>query len=219
MGGRGDAPDDLGHGSPEEDDGEGREGRSLLVRNLRYETSPRRVRAAFETYGQIRDVYLPLDHDTRKPRGFGFVEFYDERDAATAQREMDRAKLDGNEVSVIVAQNRRKSPDTMRRMMTGQPRVRGGRGHPDERRRSRSPYHSRSAEGASRSRSYEGRYRSAGPSRRSSRRHERQDTRDRYDHRYEERGEGRYSGGYRHDSRENGVEGERHMRRYSHGDH
>ena len=82
---------------------------SLLVRNLRYETSPERVRKAFERYGAVRDVYLPRDHYTRKPRGFGFIEYHDEEDAQHALKEMNRAELDGSEIVVIIAQDRRKS--------------------------------------------------------------------------------------------------------------
>lgn len=42
-------------------------------------------------------------------RGFGFVEYFDEKDAQDAVREFDRYILDGNEISVIIAQDRRKS--------------------------------------------------------------------------------------------------------------
>ena len=32
-------------------------------------------------FGDVRDVYIPLDYYTKKPRGFAFVEFHDARDA------------------------------------------------------------------------------------------------------------------------------------------
>lgn len=38
-------------------------------------------RRLFDKYGDIRDVYIPMDYYTRKPRGFAFIEFYDHRDA------------------------------------------------------------------------------------------------------------------------------------------
>eukprot|EP01071_Lankesteria_metandrocarpae_P000957 Lankesteria_metandrocarpae@DN1142_c0_g1_i1.p1 len=87
---------------------------SLLVRNLRYETSPERVRRHFEQFGDVRDVYLPLHYHTKKPRGFGFVEFFDEREARDCLKHLHRSTLDGNEISVTLAQQGRKSPDTMR---------------------------------------------------------------------------------------------------------
>lgn len=52
------------------------EGKSVLIKNLKFETSPSRVRKIFEKYGPVRDVYIPLDYFTRRPRGFAFVEFF-----------------------------------------------------------------------------------------------------------------------------------------------
>jgi hypothetical protein len=37
-------------------------------------------------YGDIGDVYIPRDHRTNESRGFGFVRFYDKRDAEDAMR-------------------------------------------------------------------------------------------------------------------------------------
>lgn len=105
-------------------------GCSLLVRNLRYETSPEKVRAIFEKVGRVKDVYLPIDHGTREPRGFGFVEYFDEKDAQDAVREFDRFVLDGNELSVIIAQDRRKSPHTMRKILAERQNGKYFRGSP-----------------------------------------------------------------------------------------
>ncbi|KAF4723093.1 splicing factor, partial [Perkinsus olseni] len=43
------------------------ESSSLIVRNLNYDTSPQHVRSLFSRYGEIRDVYLPLDYNTGRP--------------------------------------------------------------------------------------------------------------------------------------------------------
>ncbi|GIX64692.1 RNA binding motif-containing protein, putative [Babesia caballi] len=88
---------------------------SVLVRNLRYETTTQTVREAFERFGKIRDVYLPLEFDTQEPRGFGFVEFSQSEAAAEAVKAMDNATLDGSVVTCCLAQDRRKSPNSMRR--------------------------------------------------------------------------------------------------------
>ncbi|CDJ42398.1 RNA binding motif-containing protein, putative [Eimeria tenella] len=105
-------------------------GCSLLLRNLRYETTPEKVREIFERIGRVKDVYLPIDHTTREPRGFGFVEYFDEKDAQDAVREFDRYVLDGNELSVIIAQDRRKSPHTMRKILAERQNGRYYRGSP-----------------------------------------------------------------------------------------
>ena len=67
------------------------------------------MRAKFQEYGEIRDVYLPLEFHTRKPRGFGFVEFLDSGNAREAMEALDGSDLDGNTITVMVAEQRRKS--------------------------------------------------------------------------------------------------------------
>ncbi|GBE61758.1 RNA recognition motif-containing protein [Babesia ovata] len=101
-------------------------GYSLILRNLRYTTTTNIVREAFERFGKIRDVYLPLDFVTKRPRGFGFVEFSREADAMEAVKVMDNTDLDGNVITCCMAQDRRKSPNSMRRAYS---HVRPGRRH------------------------------------------------------------------------------------------
>ncbi|KAK2196847.1 bifunctional RNA recognition motif domain/RNA-binding domain superfamily/Nucleotide-binding alpha-beta plait domain superfamily [Babesia duncani] len=133
---------------------------SLLVRNLKFETSPEKLKTAFSKYGDIRDVYLPLDYYTKRPRGFGFVEFYSADDASEALREMDGYELDGNKIEVFAAKRGRSDPHQMRH-----------RERRHSRRRSRHRSYSRSRR--RRSDSYE-------PRRRRSRDRYRDRSRDRY---------------------------------------
>ncbi|GIX63082.1 Ser/Arg-rich splicing factor, putative [Babesia caballi] len=109
---------------------------SLLVRNLKYETSPEQLRSAFSKFGEIRDVYLPLDYYTRKPRGFGFVEFYSHSDADEAMREMFGYELDGNKIEVFVAKHGRSDPYQMRSRERRRRRSRDRSYSRDRRRRS-----------------------------------------------------------------------------------
>eukprot|EP01025_Chloroclados_australasicus_P051047 TRINITY_DN5935_c0_g1_i1.p3 TRINITY_DN5935_c0_g1~~TRINITY_DN5935_c0_g1_i1.p3 ORF type:complete len:228 (+),score=5.75 TRINITY_DN5935_c0_g1_i1:33-716(+) len=88
---------------------------SLLVRNLPLDARGDEVRAKFERFGDIRDVYLPRDYYTGRPKGFGFVEFRDCRDAEEALFHMDRAVLGGREISVVMSKESRKSPREMLR--------------------------------------------------------------------------------------------------------
>lgn len=88
--------------------------RSLLIRSLRFDTPTSLVRREFERFGAIRDVYLPLDYRSRRPRGFGFVEYVEEEDARAALEKMDGATLDGVTINVTFAQEGRKSPESMR---------------------------------------------------------------------------------------------------------
>eukprot|EP00238_Polyblepharides_amylifera_P007971 CAMPEP_0196580762 /NCGR_PEP_ID=MMETSP1081-20130531/30455_1 /TAXON_ID=36882 /ORGANISM="Pyramimonas amylifera, Strain CCMP720" /LENGTH=233 /DNA_ID=CAMNT_0041900733 /DNA_START=66 /DNA_END=767 /DNA_ORIENTATION=- len=99
----------------EDDKGMPRRPVSLLIRNLPRDIRPEELRHPFERYGPVRDVYLPRDYFTGQPRGFGFVEYYDERDAADAQYKLDRTLVCGREVTIVFAQEERKRPDDMRR--------------------------------------------------------------------------------------------------------
>ncbi|XP_077868484.1 serine/arginine-rich splicing factor 12-like [Saccoglossus kowalevskii] len=48
---------------------------SLYVRNVPDGTRPEELRQIFEKYGPTSDVYIPLDHHTRRPRGFAYVQY------------------------------------------------------------------------------------------------------------------------------------------------
>ncbi|KAG8459232.1 hypothetical protein KFE25_005743 [Diacronema lutheri] len=87
---------------------------SLLVRNLNRKTTSEDIKKFFEQYGTIKDVYLPKDYYSGEARGFGFVEFADATEADEAQKHLDHTLLDGREVTVVFAQERRKSSNEMR---------------------------------------------------------------------------------------------------------
>ncbi|EDO06143.1 RNA recognition motif domain containing protein [Babesia bovis T2Bo] len=91
------------------------QGYSVLIRNLKYSTRASEVREAFECFGKIRDVYLPQDYSSGMPRGFGFVEFVEEAAALDAIRKMDNTTFNGKVITCCEAQDRRKSPNSMRR--------------------------------------------------------------------------------------------------------
>jgi FUS-interacting serine-arginine-rich protein 1 len=57
------------------------ESTSLLIRNVSYRVRSDEIRQIMAKYGEVRDVYIPTDYSTNRPRGFAFVEFLDPRDA------------------------------------------------------------------------------------------------------------------------------------------
>ena len=57
----------------------------------------------FSKYGMVKDVYLPLDHYTKRRKGFAFVEFEDERDATDAKAEVDGMQWQGRCVCAAAA--------------------------------------------------------------------------------------------------------------------
>ncbi|XP_072966443.1 uncharacterized protein [Typha angustifolia] len=156
YGGRGRSPPRRGYGGhygrKEQNNG------SLLVRNIPLNCRSEDLRAPFERFGPVRDVYLPKDYYTGEPRGFAFVQFVDPCDASEAQYHMNRQLFGGREITVVVAAESRKRPEEMRTRS----RVRGSSGHDGHRSshygrsrsRSRSPRYSSASRARQQSRSY-----------------------------------------------------------------
>ena len=59
-------------------------GKILYVGGLAEEVKEAVLHAAFLPFGPIETVQIPLDHKTQENRGFGFVQFEDMDDAASA---------------------------------------------------------------------------------------------------------------------------------------
>lgn len=72
-------------------------------------------------------LLLFQDYHTQRPRGFAFVKFYNSRDAADALDHLDRYEMDGREIAVVFARDRRKTAGEMK------PRGCGGRDSRDRR--------------------------------------------------------------------------------------
>lgn len=79
----------------------------LYVGGLSWGTSDEGLRTAFEGFGPIREAKVITDRDTGRSRGFGFVTFESAEDAQAAIDAMDGSELDGRQLRVNVAQDRR----------------------------------------------------------------------------------------------------------------
>ncbi|RWR76730.1 serine/arginine-rich SC35-like protein splicing factor SCL30 [Cinnamomum micranthum f. kanehirae] len=109
YGGRGRSPPRRGYGGRK-----GQNNGSLLVRNIPLDCRAEELRAPFERFGPVRDVYIPKDYYSGEPRGFAFVQFVDPYDASEAQHHMNRQLFCGREITVVVAAETRKRPEEMR---------------------------------------------------------------------------------------------------------
>jgi len=79
----------------------------LFVGNLSAETTEEAVKAAFSANGRtVRSVTIPVDRDTKRPRGFAFVELSTAAEAQAAMAELDGRQLGGAAVSVSEARER-----------------------------------------------------------------------------------------------------------------
>ena len=80
----------------------------IYVGNLPYSASESEVERLFAQHGEVRRCNLPIDRDTDRPRGFGFVEMSDS-DARTAIAALDGTELDGRDLRVNEAKPRGES--------------------------------------------------------------------------------------------------------------
>ncbi len=78
----------------------------LYVGNLSYNISEEQLRELFGQAGEIKDVSLILDRDTRRPKGFGFVEMTTQADAEKAIQMFNEYELDGRKLTVNMARPR-----------------------------------------------------------------------------------------------------------------
>ena len=59
-------------------------GKRLFVGNLPYRVSADQLNEIFSSNGTVVDVFIPLDRETRRPRGFALVEMSTDEEAAAA---------------------------------------------------------------------------------------------------------------------------------------
>ena len=78
----------------------------LYVGNLSYNISEEQLRQLFSQAGEIKEVSLILDRDTRRPKGFGFVEMNTQAEAEKAIQMFNEYELDGRRLTVNLARPR-----------------------------------------------------------------------------------------------------------------
>ena len=78
----------------------------LYVGNLSYNVSEDELRELFSQAGEVKEVTLIMDRDTRRPKGFGFVEFTNQADAEKAIQMFNDQELDGRRMTVNMARPR-----------------------------------------------------------------------------------------------------------------
>lgn len=78
----------------------------VFVGNLDFNTAKAEVQALFSEVGEVRDVFLPMDRESGRPRGFAFVEFASDEDAAKAIEKFNGHQLGGRALRVNLADER-----------------------------------------------------------------------------------------------------------------
>ena len=79
---------------------------SIYVGNLSYDITEDDLQEVFADYGEVKRVYLPVDRETKRRRGFGFVEMASDDEESTAIETLDGAQWMGRQIKVNKAKPR-----------------------------------------------------------------------------------------------------------------
>ena len=82
-------------------------GTKLYVGNLNFTTTEDALKTAFSANGRtVKEVAIPSDRETGRPRGFAFVTMGSDGDAKAAIAALDGKDLDGRTLKVNEAQDK-----------------------------------------------------------------------------------------------------------------
>ncbi|MEW5702062.1 MAG: RNA-binding protein [Candidatus Zixiibacteriota bacterium] len=98
----------------------------IFVGNLDFQTSADDLMNLLSEAGQVVDVYLPSDHRTGRPRGFAFVEFASDEEAAKAIELFNGREVNGRKLNVNAAEDRPARPSGSRSFSHNPPPGPGG---------------------------------------------------------------------------------------------
>lgn len=79
---------------------------SIYVGNLSYQVTEDDLTAVFAEYGSVKRVQLPIDRETGRMRGFGFVEMNEDAQEQAAIDALDGAEWMGRDLKVNKAKPR-----------------------------------------------------------------------------------------------------------------
>ena len=85
-------------------------GKRLFVGNLPYRVTSDQLNEIFSQNGTVVDVFIPLDRETRRPRGFALVEMSTDEEANAAIEMWNEKELDGRTVKVNEARPMEERP-------------------------------------------------------------------------------------------------------------
>ncbi len=79
---------------------------SIYVGNLSYSVTAEDLTSVFAEYGTVKQVQIPIDRETSRPRGFGFVEMGSDAEEQAAIDALDGAEWMGRSLKVNKAKSR-----------------------------------------------------------------------------------------------------------------
>ncbi|UFX82554.1 RNA recognition motif domain-containing protein [Candidatus Absconditicoccus praedator] len=84
---------------------------TLFVGNLPWSLRGKDLTEIFSQYGEVVFSRVILDRETRKSKGYGFVEFANLEDAEKAKEEMHEAEVNGRSIKIDYARPKQENPE------------------------------------------------------------------------------------------------------------
>jgi len=81
--------------------------KNIYVGNLNYNTGEDTLADVFAEYGNVLKVRIITDRETQRSKGFGFVEMEDDEAGEAAIAALNNAEVDGRNLRVNEAQERK----------------------------------------------------------------------------------------------------------------
>ena len=106
---------------------------SVKIDNVSYELREEDLRAAFEKFGDVGDVYIPKERGSYRARGFAFVRYRSREHAEAAVSAMHETELGGRQIRAAVAERGR--PEGGYQANNNRGRYEARRPYDDDRRR------------------------------------------------------------------------------------
>jgi RNA recognition motif-containing protein len=79
---------------------------NIYVGNLPYTMSNQELKDMFSPFGQVEDAYIISDKDTKRSKGFGFVNMPTASEATKAIEELNGSEINGRGLRVNEAKPR-----------------------------------------------------------------------------------------------------------------
>jgi len=74
--------------------------KKLFVGGIPFQTTDEELQQHFSQAGEVVSVFIPMDREARRPRGFAFVEMADDAGAEQAISKFDGSEMGGRTIVV-----------------------------------------------------------------------------------------------------------------------
>jgi RNA recognition motif-containing protein len=96
--------------------------KNFVIPNQPYECSEESLRILFEPFGRVKNIYIPKDFQTRRTKGYAFVNFFLEEDAQKAQQVLNNSVFQNKSLIVTFAHESQPGSEKKYRQRSRSPR-------------------------------------------------------------------------------------------------